>query len=98
MTTKQDFAENWKKLPWKSFERTLFHLQHRVYKASKNDDINSVCRLQWLILGSPCSRYLAVRQVCQLNMGKKIAGIDGISSLNPKQRLKLVNELKNLNN
>ena len=97
MTTKH-FVDNWKNLPWKSFERDLFHLQHRIYEAGKNDNTKAICNLQRLILGSPCSRYIAVRQVSQLNMGKKTAGVDGISSLNPKQRLILADELKNLNN
>lgn len=98
MTSKQVFAEKWKKLPWKSFEKNLFRLQHRIYKANQDDDPNRVYRLQCLIIGSPCARYLAVRQVSQLNLGKKTAGVDGISSLSPKQRLELADELKNLKN
>ncbi len=98
MTSKQTFAEKWKKLPWKHFEKNIFRLQHRIYKANLEDDANRVYRLQCLILGSPCARYLAVRQITKLNMGKKTAGIDGISSLSPKQRLELADELKNLKN
>jgi retron-type reverse transcriptase len=87
-----------------SFEKNLFRLQHRIYKANQDDDPNRVYRLQCLIIGSPCARYLAVRQVSQLNLGlglglgKKTAGVDGISSLSPKQRLELADELKNLKN
>lgn len=36
---------------------------------------------------------LAVRQVTQDNQGKKTAGVDGVKSLTPKQRLKLTEEL-----
>ena len=96
MTTKENFAEKWKDLPWKNFEKNLFRLQHRIYKANLENDTNRVYKLQCLILGSPCARYLAVRQVTQLNMGKKTAGIDGKLSLSPKQRLELAEELKNL--
>ena len=98
MTSKQNFAEKWKKLPWKHFEKNLFRLQHRIYKANLKDDVDLVNRLQCLILGSPCARYLAVRQITQSNMGKKTAGVDGISSLTPKHRLELADELKNLKN
>ena len=98
MTTKQYFAEKWKRLPWKSFEKNLFRLQHRIYEANRKDDSYTVYRLQCLILGSPCARYLAVRQVTQLNLGQKTAGIDGIKSLSPKKRLELADELKDLNN
>ena len=95
MTTKQSvYIEEWKSLPWKEFEKTLFRLQHRLYKASRENDLTKCKKLQSLILGSACSRYLAVRQVTQLNTGKKTAGIDGRSSLTHKERLQLANKLK----
>jgi group II intron reverse transcriptase/maturase len=86
-------ADEWKKLPWKQFQKTLFRLQNRIFKAAKRNDFNSVKRLQSLLLGSKCSKYLAVRQTIQFNAGKKTAGIDGIKSLNPKERFQLVTEL-----
>ena len=55
-------ADEWKKLPWKKFQKNLFRLQHRIYKAAKNNDFNSVKSLQSLLLGSKSSKYLAVRQ------------------------------------
>jgi group II intron reverse transcriptase/maturase len=98
MTNKQNvYIEEWTSLPWKKFEKTLFRLQHRLYKASKEKDIEKCKKLQSLILGSVCSRYLAVRQVTQLNLGKQTAGVDGLSALNPKERLQLADELKSLN-
>ncbi|MEQ9021902.1 MAG: reverse transcriptase domain-containing protein, partial [Pseudomonadales bacterium] len=39
------------------------------------------------------ARALAVRKVTQDNTGKKTAGVDGVKSLSPEARLKLVNEL-----
>jgi len=98
MTNKQHvYIEKWKGIPWKNFEKTLFRLQHRLYEASKEKDFKRCKRLQSLILGSSCSRYLAVRQVTQLNLGKKTAGIDGQRSLTPKERLELATELKSIN-
>ncbi|NEQ86581.1 MAG: RNA-dependent DNA polymerase, partial [Moorea sp. SIO2I5] len=49
--------------------------------------------LQKLILKSRAAQLLAVRQVTQLNKGKKTAGIDGRSSLNYKQRMELMEAL-----
>ena len=86
-------ADEWKALPWKKFQKNLFRLQHRIFKAAKKNDVQTVKRLQSLLLGSKCSKYLAVRQVTQLNPGKKTAGVDGIKSLNPKERLQLITEL-----
>lgn len=99
MTTKSTaYVEKWKNLPWSKFDQDLFRLQHRVYKATKEGNDYRVKRLQNLIIGSPCSRYLAVRQVSQLNSGKKTAGVDNIRSLGPKQRLILAEKLKNISN
>jgi group II intron reverse transcriptase/maturase len=89
-------ADEWKNLPWKQFQKNLFRLQHRIFKAAKRNDYDSVKRLQSLLLGSKCSKYLSVRQITQLNAGKKNAGIDGIKLLNPKERLQLVAELDSM--
>ena len=43
---------------------------------------------------SRSGRLLAVRRVTQDNQGKKTAGIDGVKSLTPKQRLNLSKTLK----
>jgi group II intron reverse transcriptase/maturase len=100
MTAKtiQACADEWKELPWKQFQKNLFRLQHRIFKAAKKDDFDSVKRLQSLLLGSKCSKYLAVRQVTQLNAGKKTAGVNGVKSLNPKKRLQLVTDLDSMRN
>ncbi|WP_333269426.1 MULTISPECIES: reverse transcriptase domain-containing protein [unclassified Microcoleus] len=79
-------------LPWKKFRRDLFRLQKRVYKAILAGDKRKAKSLQKLILKSTAARLLAIRQVSQLNAGKKTAGIDGKKSLNFKERFEL-NEL-----
>ncbi|WP_340643462.1 group II intron reverse transcriptase/maturase [Phormidium pseudopriestleyi] len=79
-------------LPWKKFRSDLFRLQKRVYKAVQAGDKRKAKSLQKLILKSTAARLLAIRQVSQLNAGKKTAGIDGKKSLNFKERFEL-NEL-----
>ena len=85
-------SESWKTLPWKKFRRNLFRLQKRVYKAVQVGDKRKAKSLQKLILKSTAARLLAIRQVTQLNAGKKTAGIDGKKSLTFKERFEL-NEL-----
>jgi group II intron reverse transcriptase/maturase len=63
-----------------------------VYKAVQVGDKRKAKSLQKLILKSTAARLLAIRQVTQLNAGKKTAGIDGKKSLNYKERFEL-NEL-----
>ena len=84
----------WQDLPWNKIERQVFKLQKRIYQASKRGDIKTVHKLQRLLIKSWYARCLAVRRVTQDNRGKNTAGIDGIKSLNPQQRLKLAQELK----
>ena len=82
-------SELWKKLPWKKFRRSLFRLQHRVWKAISVGDKRKARSLQKLILKSKAARLLAIRQITQLNAGKKTAGIDGKASLTFEERFAL---------
>lgn len=91
-------SESWKKLPWKKFRRNLFRLQKRVYKAIQVGDKRKAKSLQRLILKSTAARLLAIRQVTQLNAGKKTAGVDGKASLTFEQRFELSEELKTNSN
>jgi len=70
-----------------------FKLQKRIYQASRRGDNRQVRRLQRLLIKSWSAKVLAVRRVTQDNTGKKTAGVDGIKSLTPKQRLNLVKNL-----
>src|SRR3954468_13777166 len=82
-------AYEWKALPWKRFERQVFKLQHRIYRASERGDRKTVHRLQRLLMKSRAARCLAVRKVTQDNRGKRTAGVDGVKNLTPTQRLPL---------
>jgi RNA-directed DNA polymerase len=79
-------SESWKNLPWKQFQKNLFRLQKRVYKAVQVGDKRKARSLQKLILKSQAAKLLAIRQVTQLNAGKKTAGIDGKKSLSFEER------------
>lgn len=82
-------SESWKKLPWKKFQRNLFRLQRRVFQAVRVGDKRKARSLQKLILKSLAARLLAIRQVTQLNAGKKTAGVDGKASLTFEERFNL---------
>jgi group II intron reverse transcriptase/maturase len=87
--TNPSYSELWKNLPWKKFQRSLFRLQCRVYKAVARNDKQKARSLQKLILKSQAAKLLAIRQVTQLNAGKKTAGIDGKKSLDFEERFEL---------
>lgn len=84
----------WSTIPWKNFQRNVFKLQKRIYRASSQDDVRTVRKLQRLLMNSWSARLLAVRKVTQDNQGKKTAGIDGVKSLTPNQRLSMALTLK----
>lgn len=92
--THQTVRDDWKALPWKKFQKVVFRLQTRIFKARKNGDHRLVRKLQKLLLNSKAAKYLAVRQVAQLNQGKATAGIDGKTALNLKERMQLVGQLQ----
>ena len=73
----ENASELWRNLPWEKFRRDLFRLQKRVFKAVSVGDKRKAKYLQKLILKSKAARYLAIRQVTQLNAGKRTAGVDG---------------------
>jgi len=94
MTTGNTPMDEWKTINWKHVERSVFKLQKRIYRASEQNNRKKVHKLQRLLLTSHSGRLLAVRRVTQDNQGKKTAGIDGVKSLTPIQRLKLSKTLK----
>ena len=78
--------DEWRTLPWKKYERQVFRLQKRIYRASSRDDEKTVHNLQKLLTKSWSAKCLAVRRVTQDNQGKKTAGVDGVKSLAPIAR------------
>jgi RNA-directed DNA polymerase len=89
-------TEDWRKIPWKKYQRNVRRLQQRIYRAERRGDWKCARNLQRLLLRSWSARCLAVRQVTQENRGKRTAGVDGVASLKPRQRLKLAKRLCNL--
>ena len=93
MSTAATPVYEWKTLPWRTLERAVFKLQTRIYRASQRGDTKAVHRLQRLLLHSWSAKCLAVRRVTQDNQGKRTAGVDGVKSLTPVQRLRLTQHL-----
>jgi RNA-directed DNA polymerase len=93
MSATSALAYEWNGLPWRKLEQAVYKLQKRIFKASQRGDTKAVHRLQRLLMTSRAARYLAVRKVTQDNRGKKSAGVDGLKSLTPPQRLQLARVL-----
>src|SRR5437764_15202000 len=83
-------SESWHKLPWRKFEQHVYRIQKRIFQAEQRGNHKAVHTLQKLLMKSRAARILAVRRVTQDNQGKKTAGVDGMKSVTPKQRLTMV--------
>ena len=84
----------WKHIDWKSCQKYVEKLQTKIYQASKSGNVRRMRQLQHTLTRSYRARLLAVRKVSQDNQGKKTAGVDGIASINPRQRMALAEKLR----
>ena len=84
----------WDDINWHKVERYVFKQQKRIYAASCHGDVKQVRKLQKTLMRSWSNKALAVRRVTQDNRGRKTAGVDGVKSLSPEARLKLIGQLQ----
>lgn len=84
--SKNTHSIQWRSLPWKKFQRKVFRLQRKIWEAIRAGDRARAKRFQKLLLKSRAATWLAIRQVTQLNTGKKTAGVDGKTALSFKER------------
>ena len=86
-------SESWRKLPWRTFEQHVYRIQKRIFQAEQRGNHRAVHTLQKLLMKSRAARLLAVRRVTQDNQGKKTAGVDGVKSVTPAQRLTMIERM-----
>ena len=90
----QQPIEDWTRIPWRKLEKKVYRLQKRIYQASLRGDEHTVHSLQRLLMKSEAARTLAVRRVTQDNQGKRTAGVDGVKSVAPAERVVMVKRLR----
>jgi RNA-directed DNA polymerase len=86
-------SEAWNTIAWRKLEQHCLRIQKRIFRASQRDNTRAVHKLQKLLMKSQSARLLAVRRVTQDNQGKKTAGIDGIKSVRPAERLVMADHI-----
>ena len=86
-TTPDPESEAWNTLPWRKLEQHVYRIQKNIYQARKRGNERAVQKLQKLLMKSEAARLLAVRRVTQDNQGKNTAGVDGVKSVPPKERM-----------
>src|SRR5581483_10056538 len=80
-------------LPWRSLEQQVARAQKQIAQASQRGDRQAVHDLQQRLMESEAARLLAVRRAAGENPGRDTAGIDGVKSLNPEERLAMASTI-----
>ena len=89
MNTAPRPMDAWQDIPWRNVERAVCKRQQRIYRASRRDDVTTVDKRHRLWMKSWYAKLLAARRVTQDHRGRRSAGVDGVQSLSPPQRLRL---------
>ena len=80
-------------LPWRSLEQQVVRMQKQISQASQRGDRQAVHSLQQRLMEVEAARLLAVRRVSEENQGKDTAGVDGVKSLTPQERLAMASAI-----
>ncbi|MGG0454247.1 group II intron reverse transcriptase/maturase [Priestia megaterium] len=80
-------------IPWVKLEQYVRKLQQRIYRAESLGHKRKVKSLQRLLMRSRASLLLSIRQVTQINKGKRTAGVDGYKIVSNKERTELFNKM-----
>src|SRR5260370_14082327 len=80
-------------LPWRALEQQVVRMQKQIAQAAQRGDKQAVHDLQQRLMESEAARLLAVRRAAEENQGRDTAGVDGIKSLSPKERLTMASTI-----
>lgn len=83
---------DWSQINWHKIKKVVRNLQQRIFRARKLGRWKQLRRLQKLLLKSYANLLLSVRQITQVNTGKRTAGVDKEVITTPDERVKLVNK------
>ncbi|MFV0944361.1 group II intron reverse transcriptase/maturase [Bacillus pacificus] len=84
-------------IPWVKLEKYVRRLQQRIYRAESLGKKREVKNLQRLLMRSKAALLLSIRQVTQINKGKRTAGVDGFKVASNRERTALYNKIKDYN-
>src|SRR5512137_2552162 len=84
---------DWNAIDWKTANRSVRNLRHRIFRATQEGDWDKVQSLQRLMLRSTSNAAVSVRRVTQVNAGKNTPGIDKLTVKTPAARSELLHDL-----
>src|ERR671939_1694908 len=84
----------WASIDWAQAHRQATNLRQRIFRATQRQAWQKVRDLQKLLLRSYANLILSVRQVTQVNAGRRTPGVDGQVVETAAQRRRLVRRLQ----
>ena len=81
---------DWNQINWKKTRKIVRNLRARIFRARKLGQWKQLRRLQKLMLKTYANLLLSVRQITQVNTGKRTAGVDKEVVTTSSGRVKLV--------
>ena len=93
MTSRPKRWRDWRDIDWCQTMKAVRELRQQIYRASQKRDYKKLRSLQRLMLKSRANAELSVRQVTQINAGRKTPGVDGRVALTPEERTELIKGL-----
>ena len=87
--TKHNHLSN--NINWIKVKKIVNNIKCRIFVAKKQGNFRKLKKLQNLILVSKYNKLFAIKQVCKINLNKKILNIDNKIYTNSKKILKLAN-------
>ncbi|KKM79294.1 hypothetical protein LCGC14_1351380 [marine sediment metagenome] len=79
----------WIRVNWSELRSEIGRMQENIYQSSKIGDIKMVNNLMKSLVKSREAKLLAIYNITQKNRGRNTAGVDGLTYLTPKERMKL---------
>jgi RNA-directed DNA polymerase len=86
--------EAWASIDWAQATRQVTKLRQRIFRATQQQEWRVVRDLQKLLLRSYANYVLSVRQVTQVNDGRRTPGVDGQVVESAAERMRLVRQLQ----
>lgn len=83
----------WDNINWRDSHKIVRRMQKRIFKASKNGQLDRMYFLQKFLLRSPHAKLIAVQRVTTLNKGKKTAGVNNKIASTSDEKLELAKTL-----
>ena len=84
----------WSDIDWVKVNTNITRIQKRIYQATIDNDIGKTHYLQGKLINSKYAKLLSVRQVTQINKGRRTPGVDRAVAISPQEKLDLAQTLK----